>query len=66
MKNYEVTIKYSKNNLAKYFTCVVKGKKGYYQKAIDIFAKYRVNLPMIDDVWCEGSTELEEGTIVRM
>lgn len=63
MKNYEITIKHSGN---KYFTCVVKGKKNYSNKAIAIFQQYRINMPIINDVWCDGVTDLKEGTIILM
>lgn len=63
MKNYEVTIKHSGN---KYFTCVVKGKKGYYRKAITIMETAFINMPEINEWWCDGTTQEKEGEIILM
>jgi hypothetical protein len=61
MKNYEVTIRYNTNQ---YFICTVKGKKGFIEKAKIIMNGEFVNLPHINEVWCDGETKEKENTII--
>jgi hypothetical protein len=66
MKNYIATIIY-KTELrgeSKYFSCVVKGKKNYQRKAMNLLQDTFRLSAILEDFWCEGVTEKKENSIL--